>query len=231
MVTRSPIDTDQKINNPSIISAIHVNQREDNPLLNQRPLPTTAHMSFVKTSPTDSSNAGQVPTPSMAPAWKKARTSSPSRPGLSEPYSPTVTSHLINNDLESVRGVDGNISTHRTLPPITNLQKPMSLVRKLLPTATTLSLSKPNNGVINGTGLSSPAGHGNLMQNGSLNLQIGGRSTQQSKSIPLQSALQTQTKSSEQNSIPFPNIASKSGNSEFVRDKLLQLASQNVRTV
>ena len=231
MVTRSPIDTDQKINNPSIISAIHVNQREDNPLLNQRPLPTTAHISFVKTSPTDSSNAGQVPIPSMAPAWKKARTSSPSRPGLSEPYSPTVTSHLINNDLELVRGIDANVSTHRTLPPITNLQKPMSLVRKLLPTATTLSLSKPNNGVINGTGLSSPAGHGNLMQNGSLNLQIGGRSTQQSKSIPLQSALQTHTKSGEQNSIPFPNIASKSGNSEFVRDKLLQLASQNVRTV
>ena len=109
---------------------------------------------------------------------------------------------------------------------------PMSLVRKLLPTATTLSVSKPNNGVINGTGLSSPAGHGNLMQNGSLNLQIqGGRSAQQPKSIPLQSALQTQTKSGEQNGIPFPNIASKSGNSEFVRDKLLQLASQNVRTV
>merc|ERR1719266_660499 len=111
MVTRSPIDTNQKINNPSIISAIHVNQREDNPLLNQRPLPTTANMSFVKTSPTDSSIAGQVPTPSMAPAWKKARTSSPTRPGLSEPYSPTVTSHLINNDLELVRGIDANVST------------------------------------------------------------------------------------------------------------------------
>ena len=232
MVTRSPIDTDQKINKPSIISAIHGNQREDNPLLNQRPLPTTAHMSFIKTPPTASSNAGQVPTPSMAPAWKKARTSSPSRPGLSEPYSPTVTSHLINNDLEPVPSVDANVSTHRTLPPITNLQKPMSLVRKLLPTATTLSVSKPNIGVINGTGLSSPAGHGNLMQNGSLNLQIQGvRSAQQPKSIPLQSALQTQTERSEQNGISFPNIASKSGNSEFVRDKLLQLASQNVRTV
>jgi hypothetical protein len=124
--------------------------------------------------------------------------------------------------------LDTNVSTHRTLPPIGNLQKPMSLVRKLLPTATSLSISSnslPNSS--NVSNLSVTCGQGNVMQNGSLNLQIAKRTTDLSQVTHIQ----TPSNQVSEVSVSFPNIVSKSGNAEFVRDKLLQLTSQNLRTV
>jgi hypothetical protein len=238
MVARSLINTDQKMSESSFVSSVQGNQREDNPLLNQRPLPTT-QVSFIKALQTPNNNPGNVPTATMAPAWKKPRTSSPTRFGYSEhsntAYESTSTpvSVISAVRLEVADKVteDTNISTHRTLPPIGNLQKPMSLVRKLLPTATSLSISSSaSSGSSNGSKLSITCGQGNVMQNGSLNLQIGSRSTDQTQVKNIQTTSITKNQISEV-SVSFPNIVSKSGNAEFVRDKLLQLTSQNLRTV
>lgn len=235
MVARSLINTDQKMSESSFVSSVQGNQREDNPLLNQRPLPTT-QVSFIKALQTPNNNVGNVPTASMAPAWKKPRTSSPTRFGYSEhsntAYEPTSTPVSVISDVRlgvADKAIDDtNVSTHRTLPPIGNLQKPMSLVRKLLPTATSLSIS--SNASSHGSKLSITCGQGNVMQNGSLNLQIGNRITDQTQVKNIQSTSIKQNQISEV-SVSFPNIVSKSGNAEFVRDKLLQLTSQNLRTV
>lgn len=66
------------------------------------------------------------------------------------------------------------------------------------------------------------------MGNGSLNLQVrhDNRDGTQSRNLPAVSITQNQANNT---SSPFPNINSKSGNSEYVRDKLF--TSQDVRTV
>jgi hypothetical protein len=238
MVARSLINTDQKMSHSSFVSSLHDNQREDNPLLNQRPLPTT-QISFINALQTPNNNSGSVSTLSMAPLWKKARTSSPSRLG---PNDASITTYATNGassvsvtktvslGVNDSKTEDTSVSTHRTLPPISNLQKPMSLVRKLLPTATSLSISNSLSNASNGPKFSLTCGQGKVMQNGSLNLQIGNHSTDQTQSRNNQTSSIIHNRNSEL-SVPFPNVASKSGNSEFVRDKLLQLTSQNVRTV
>ena len=232
---RSRINTNQNI---SYIPSNQDNNREDNPLLNQRPLPTT-HVSFIHESQSPNNNVSSVPSISgMAPAWKKARTTSPSRLANSEHSQATTESNnrmpisiIRSTNLEMSKNIneDVNVSRHRTLPPIGNLQKPMSLVRKLLPTATSLSISNsPVNNVAKGSNLSITRCQANVTGNGSLNLQVRNDNFDepQTRNIPAVSITQNQTNNA---SAPFPNINSKSGNSEFVRDKLF--VSQDVRTV
>merc|ERR1712223_899225 len=174
----------------------------------------------------------------MAPAWKKARTTSPSCSAGREylPTSPESSNRapvsiIRNTNLEMSKNSieDVNVSRHRTLPPIGNLQKPMSLVRKLKPSATSLSISNsPVANVTNGSNLSITRCQGNVMGNGSLNLQIRNDKIDgtNARNISAVSITQNPTNKS---SAPFPNINSKSGNSEFVRDKLF--TTQDVRTV
>jgi len=232
-VSRSLINTDQKIYNSSFVSSIQVKRREDNPLLNQRPLPTT-QVSFVNALQTPINISGIVPTSSMAPLWKKARTSSPSRLGHGDNsgtgYQPSQIPVSVTSiaSLKDINRGDTNVSTHRSLPPMTNLQKPMSLVRKLLPTATSLSISNSLSIPVSVSKLSATFSNGNVMENGSLNLQVGSHSMEQNPRNDLHTVSITRNQSSEV-SAPFPNIGSKSGNSEFVRDKLFQFT--DVRTV
>ena len=227
-VSRSLITTDQKVSNSSFLSSsIQVKQREDNPLLNQRPLPTT-QVSFVNALQLPNNNSVIVPTSSLAPAWKKARTLSPSRLGHGDRAGPGYQPSQTPVSLTSIASSDTNVATHRTLPPITNLQKPMSLVRKLLPTATSLSISNSLSASANVTNLSTNFSRERVTENGSLNLEVGSHSTDQNHSKNIQTVSITRNPVSE-NGASFPNIGSKSGNSEFVRDKLFQLT--NVRTV
>merc|ERR1719394_40680 len=118
----------------------------------------------------------------MPPVWKKARTASPSGSAGRE-YLPATpgssnrppVSIIRNGNLEMSKNniEDVNVSRHRTLPPIGNLQKPMSLVRKLIPSATSLSISNsPVANVTNGSNLSITRCQGNVTGNGSLNLQV-----------------------------------------------------------
>ena len=230
---RSRINTNQNI---SYVSSNENDNREDNPLLNQRPLPTT-QVSFIQESQSPNNNLASVPTMSgMAPAWKKARTTSPNRfisneqvitaPNHRMPISIIRTSNL---EISQNNIKDANESRHRTLPPIGNLQKPMSLVRKLLPTATSLSISpSPVSNTLNGSNLSITRCQGNIMDNGSLNLEVRNEHVKdnQTKHVPAVSITHNPTNNS---SASFPNVNSKSGNSEYVRDKLF--VSQDVRTV
>merc|ERR1719322_908509 len=232
---RSRININQNV---SYMPSNQDNNREDNPLLNQRPLPTT-HVSFIHESQSPNNNTSSVPSMSgMAPAWKKARTTSPSRIVNSEHSQATTESNsrmpisiIRSSNLEMSKNSneDANVSRHRTLPPIGNLQKPMSLVRKLLPTATSLSITNsPVGNVTKGSNLSITRCQGNVTGNGSLNLQVRNDNFDepQTRNIPAVSITQNQSNTT---SAPFPNINSKSGNSEYVRDKLF--VSQDVRTV
>lgn len=233
-VSRSLTNTDQKMSTSSSVSSNQGKLREDNPLLNQRPLPTT-QISFVKAIQTPIDKFDNVPVSSMAPAWKKARTSSPSSLGHNDrpsvgyeqnrtPFSVTsaTTLTVIGNTT-----VGSNIPTHRTLPPISNLQKPMSLVRKLLPTATSCSISNSSLSSSAGPKLSITAPSTNNIQSGTHDFLVRNQNTDRNHGhIPIASINQNNKVT-----LPFSNIVPKPGNSDFVRDKLLQLTSQNVRTV
>ena len=226
-----------KNQNISYIPSNQYNHREDNPLLNQRPLPTT-QVSFTHDSQSLNNNLSDVPSmSSMPPVWKKRITSPSCLAGRKylqatpESSNRAPVSIIRNSYLEMSKNSieDVSVSRHRTLPPIGNLQKPMSLARKLITTATSLSISNsPVTNVTNGSNLSITRCQGNVMGNGSLNLQIRSDNIDgnNARNIPAVSITQNPTNKS---SDPFPNINSKSGNSEFVRDRLF--TTQDVRTV
>jgi hypothetical protein len=169
----------------------------------------------------------------MAPAWKKARTSSPSglchndrsSVGYEQNRTPFSVSSATTLTVIGNTTVGSNIPTHRTLPPISNLQKPMSLVRKLLPTATSCSISNSSLSSIARPNLSITSAPTNGIQKRTPDFLVGIQNTDRNHgNISIASINQN-------NKVPFSNIVAKPGNSDFVRDKLLQLTSQNVRTV
>jgi hypothetical protein len=92
------------------------------------------------------------------------------------------------------------------------------------------TLGSISNSLPNAAGctLSITSSQTNGVQKGPSNLQVGNNNIDQNHHKTIQIASINQNQKSE---VSFPNIVSKSGNSEFVRDKLLQLTSQNVRTV
>ena len=115
----SPVKKNPDIAKPMTVASVRIRQLEDNPLLNQPPLPrsparlhheieSAAGQPVIQTPPSTSSSSSVSET---FPAWKKQRTELL----VAAAAAPTTTM------------TSTTTSTHRALPPISILQKPSVL--------------------------------------------------------------------------------------------------------